>query len=55
MVRALHDVLALARAENLTTYDAPCLELSIRRGLPLAKDRPLQNAAKRIGVEILTE
>jgi predicted nucleic acid-binding protein len=32
--RALRDVLALARTENLTTYDAAYLELAMRRGLP---------------------
>lgn len=53
-LRLLRDVVALARAENLTTYDAAYLELAIRRALPLAtKDRRLQQAAKRIGVEIL--
>lgn len=43
--RALREVLALARAETLTTYDAAYLELAMRRGLPLAtKDRPLLRA-----------
>ena len=30
--RALHEVLFLARTENLTTYDAAYLELAMRRG-----------------------
>jgi predicted nucleic acid-binding protein len=52
--RALRDVLALARTENLTTYDA--VELAMRRGLPLATtDRSLRDAAQRVGVEILPE
>jgi predicted nucleic acid-binding protein len=46
----------VARAQNLTTYDAAYLELAMRRGLPLAtRDRPLKAAAKRVGVKILPE
>ncbi len=49
--RALREVLTLARAEGLTTYDAAYLELAMRKGLPLAtKDRTLRDAAKRAGV-----
>ena len=33
--RAWREILALARAQGLTTYDAAYLELAIRRGLPL--------------------
>ena len=33
---ALREIVALARAENLTTYDASYLELAMRRVLPLA-------------------
>jgi len=52
--RALHEVLALARAENLTTYDAAYLELAIRRGLPLAtNDKRLRNAGINTGVQII--
>lgn len=52
--RALHEILALARAESLTTYDAAYLELAIRKGLPLAtKDKQLRNAALRLGVKVL--
>ena len=55
-VRALREVLALARAEALTTYDAAYLELAMRRGLPLAtKDRALRAAARRVGVRVLPE
>lgn len=50
----LRSAMALARSENLTTYDAAYLELAMRRALPLAtKDRRLREAAKRVGVEIL--
>jgi predicted nucleic acid-binding protein len=52
--RALREVLALARAERLTTYDASYLELAGRRALPLAtRDQALQRAAKRLGVPLL--
>jgi predicted nucleic acid-binding protein len=55
-LRALREILTLARAETLTTYDAAYLELSIRRGLPLAtKDRSLQVAARRIGIKTLPD
>jgi predicted nucleic acid-binding protein len=40
--------LSLARGEALTIYDAAYLELSLRRGLPLAScDGPLNQAALR--------
>jgi predicted nucleic acid-binding protein len=51
--RAWREILALARAEGLTTYDATYLELAIRRGLPLqTKDAALITAAKRSGVTV---
>ena len=52
--RALHEVLAIARAENLTTYDAAYLELAIRRGLPLAtNDKRLRIASINTGVQVI--
>jgi predicted nucleic acid-binding protein len=49
--RAWREILALARAEGLTTYDAAYLELAIRLGLPLlTKDKALIAAARRTGV-----
>jgi predicted nucleic acid-binding protein len=52
--RAWREILALARAERLTTYDASYLEVAVRRGLPLAtRDEALLGAAKRIGVPVL--
>lgn len=52
--RALTEILSLARAQRLTTYDAAYLELAARRGLPLAtKDRELQDAAAQLGVTVL--
>lgn len=51
--RAWREILALARAEGLTTYDATYLELAIRRGLPLqTKDVALITAAERSGVAV---
>ena len=51
--RAWREIMALARAEGLTTYDATYLELAIRRGLPLqTNDAALITAAKRIGVAV---
>jgi predicted nucleic acid-binding protein len=49
--RGLREVLTLARAEGLNTYDAAYLELVMRKGLPLAsKDRALAAAADRAGI-----
>jgi predicted nucleic acid-binding protein len=52
--RAFGEILDLARAEKLTSYDAAYLELAMRLGVPLAtKDRQLGQAAERLGVEVL--
>ena len=52
--RALGRVLDLARAEQLTAYDAAYLELAMRLGIPLAsKDADLCDAAERLGVNVL--
>lgn len=54
--KAYHEILLLAHSEKLTTYDAAYLELSMRKGLPLAsKDLELCEAAKRLGVEVIVE
>jgi predicted nucleic acid-binding protein len=51
---AAGDILALARAHRLTTYDAAYLELALRRRLPLATlDKTLRGAAGRAGVAVL--
>ena len=53
--RAFRDVLPLARAQRLTTYDATYLELAMRLGLPLAtKDAALVRAANAVRVKTLT-
>jgi predicted nucleic acid-binding protein len=50
-LRAWSDVLSLARAHNLSAYDAAYLELALRRGLPLATlDNKLKAAATSIGI-----
>jgi predicted nucleic acid-binding protein len=47
------DVLPLARTHGLSAYDAAYLELSIRRGAPLATlDDKLRKAAKQAGLNI---
>ncbi len=52
--RAFREILALARTETLTTYDAAYLELAIRRGLPLAtQDKTLIHVANRIQIRTL--
>jgi predicted nucleic acid-binding protein len=52
--RALDEVLALARSEGLTTYDASYLELAMRLGIPLAtQDKELRQAAERLGTPVL--
>lgn len=52
--RAWSDTLALARAQDLTTYDAAYLELAIRlRATLVSKDAALLKAAKRCSVQTL--
>lgn len=52
--RAWREILALARSEKLTTYDAAYLELAMRRGLPLStKDDALRGAARRQGLKVV--
>lgn len=51
--RAWREILALARTERLTTYDAAYLELAIRRGVPLlTRDSDLAGAGKRLGIAV---
>jgi predicted nucleic acid-binding protein len=55
-IRAWREILTLARAESLTTYDATYLELAVRRGLLLlTKDNELRRAATRLGVEVFPQ
>jgi predicted nucleic acid-binding protein len=49
--RVLGPVLALARAQGLSSYDAAYIELAMREGLLLATlDGRLRASAKRVGV-----
>lgn len=51
--RAWREILAVARAQSLTTYDATYLELALRRGVPLlTRDDALAGAAKRVRVAV---
>lgn len=48
--------LALARAHELTLYDAAYLELAMRASLSLATlDKDLRSAARKVGVTVLPE
>lgn len=52
--RMMKDLLALGRANSLSSYDATYLELAMRQGLPIATlDKKLVEAAKRIEIPIL--
>jgi len=54
VAHAWADTMHLARAHNLSSYDASYLELAIRLGLPLAaQDGKLKTAAKTVGVPFL--
>ena len=45
--------LGLARAQNLSVYDAASFELALRRGLPIATlDARLKAAATTIGLSL---
>ena len=50
----MNDLLVLARANNLSSYDASYLDLSMRRGLPIATmDTRLIKAAKKSNVPVI--
>ena len=52
--RSFLEIMNLAHSEDLTSYDAAYLELAMRKGIALAtKDKQLQQAASRLGVELL--
>ena len=53
VAHAWTDTMHLARAHDLSSYDASYLELAIRRGLPLATlDGKLKKAAEAVGVSL---
>jgi len=52
--RRMTDLLALARSNNLSSYDASYLDLSMRKGLPIATlDTRLITASKKTNIPIL--
>jgi predicted nucleic acid-binding protein len=49
-----HKLLALAKNQGLSSYDAAYLDLAVRLRLPLAtRDKILKKAAESIGMEII--
>ncbi len=51
--RAMKDLLGLARAHDLSSYDASYLDLAMKKGLPLATlDQKLRAAAQSVKVPI---
>lgn len=54
--RIMKELLALARANNLSSYDAYYLDLSMRKGFPIATlDTQLIEAAKKTDVPIFMD
>ena len=52
--RGFGDILALAHAQRLSSYDAAYLDVAMRAGLPLAtRDNALKAAARRVGVRLI--
>lgn len=51
--RMMNDVLALARSQTLSAYDAAYLELAMRTGRKMAtRDGGLRRACERVGVDL---
>ncbi len=51
----MRDLLALGRANSLSSYDASYLDLAMKKGIPLATlDERLISAAKTVNVPILS-
>jgi predicted nucleic acid-binding protein len=54
--KAMKDLLALARAHELSSYDASYLDLAMKKGLPLATlDRKLRESASVVKLQVLPE
>ena len=54
--RGMKDLLALARAHDLSSNDASYLDLAMKKGLPLATlDNKLRRAAKAVKLRLLPE
>ena len=53
---AFKDVVTLAQAENLTSYETAYLALAMEKNLPLATlDKALRRSCKNVGVEVLPQ
>lgn len=51
---AMRNILGLARAHKLSSYDAVYLDLAMKKGLPLATlDKKLRHAAESVNVSVL--
>ena len=51
--QVIRDLLALARQNNLSSYDASYLNLAMRKGVPIATlDKKLIEAAKAVDIKI---
>lgn len=51
---AFKDIVALAQAENLTSYDAAYLALALAKKLPLATlDKALRRSCRNVGIDVL--
>ena len=54
--KMMKELLALGRADQLSSYDAAYLELAMRQGLPVATlDKKLAKAARRIEIPIFLD
>lgn len=52
--RSMKDLLGLARAHDLSSYDASYLDLAMKKGIPLATlDQKLRGAAEAVKLQIL--
>ena len=52
----MKDLLGLARAHKLSSYDASYLDLALKKGLPLATlDKKLRKAAETMNIAILPD
>lgn len=52
--RMMNEIVSIARAYNLSTYDASYLDLAMRKGLPIATlDKGLLKAARKSNVPVI--
>ena len=54
--RMTKEILALAREQQLSTYDASYLDLAMKKGVPIAtQDAALKKAAQKCNVQIFSD